>query len=57
MKRTASIWIVIAGILWGIMGIFVRKLETYGFTSLQIASMRLIGGAVIFVIAAAVFDR
>lgn len=57
MKRTASIWIIIAGILWGIMGIFVRKLETYGFTSLQIASMRLIGGAVIFLIITSIFDR
>ncbi|MDO4305641.1 MAG: DMT family transporter [Eubacteriales bacterium] len=57
MKRTASLWIILAGILWGIMGIFVRKLETYGFTSIQIASMRLIGGAVIFLIVTAIFDR
>lgn len=56
MKK-ASIWIIIAGILWGIMGIFVRKLETYGFTSIQIASMRLIGGAVIFLLVTALFDR
>lgn len=57
MKRTASLWIILAGILWGIMGIFVRQLETYGFSSIQIASMRLIGGAVIFVIVTLVFDR
>lgn len=57
MKRTASLWILLAGILWGIMGIFVRKLETYGFTSIQIASMRLIGGAVIFLIVTALFNR
>lgn len=57
MKRTASIWIILAGILWGIMGVFVRKLETYGFTSIQIASMRLIGGALIFLIITAVSGR
>lgn len=57
MKRTASLWIIAAGILWGIMGVFVRKLETYGFTSIQIASMRLIGGAVIFLLVSGLFDR
>lgn len=57
MKRTASVWIIAAGILWGIMGIFVRKLESYGFSSLQIASMRLIVGAVIFLIVTAIPDR
>lgn len=57
MKRTASLWIILAGILWGIMGIFVRKLETCGFSSIQIASLRLIVGAMIFLIVTAVFDR
>ena len=57
MKKTASLWIIIAGILWGIMGVFVRKLETYGFTSIQIASMRLIGGAVIFLLGTILLDR
>lgn len=56
MKKKASLWIIIAGILWGIMGVFVRKLETYGFTSIQIASLRLIGGAVIFLAGTAILD-
>lgn len=57
MKRLAPVFILIAGTLWGIMGIFVRTLGTYGFTSIQIASMRIIGGAVLFAVITAVTDR
>lgn len=57
MKRLAPLFILIAGILWGIMGIFVRKLESYGFSSIQIASMRIIVGAVIFLMVTAALDR
>lgn len=57
MKRTAPAFILAAGSLWGIMGIFVRRLETYHFTSLQIASLRIIAGAVVFLLIASVMDR
>ena len=57
MKRLAPVFILIAGTLWGIMGVFVRRLETYGFTSLQIASMRIMGGALIFLIVMGIFNR
>lgn len=57
MKRLAPVFILIAGTLWGMMGVFVRKLETYGFTSMQIASMRIIGGALIFLIVMGIFNR
>lgn len=57
MKRTAPLCIIIAGILWGMMGIFVRRLGTYGFTSIQIASLRITVGAVIFLIITFLFDR
>ncbi len=33
--------ILLAGCLWGSMGIFVRYLNAYGFTSIQIASVRV----------------
>lgn len=39
--------IIIAGAFWGSMGIFVRSLSAYGFSSLQIASMRLTISAVL----------
>lgn len=39
--------VIIAGMFWGSMGIFVRTLGDYGFSSLQIASMRLTASAII----------
>lgn len=57
MKKMAPVFILTAGVLWGIMGIFVRRLETYQFTSLQIASLRIIGGAAVFLLIAFMKDR
>ena len=52
MKKNASLLgpalIVLAGIFWGSMGIFVRRLGALGFTSLQITAARLVLGALIF---------
>ena len=55
MKKTAPLCILAAGTLWGIMGIFVRALDSYGFTSVQIASMRIVFGALLFLLITAVF--
>lgn len=57
MKRLAPVFILTAGTLWGIMGIFVRALEGYGFTSIQIASMRIMGGAVLFLLITMAADK
>lgn len=57
MKRTAPAFILAAGSLWGTMGIFVRQLQSYHFTSLQVASLRIIGGAVVFLLITSVMDR
>lgn len=57
MKRSAPVCILTAGILWGLMGIFVRELSTFGFSSIQIASLRIMGGALLFLLFAALFDR
>lgn len=40
MKKRAFVYIIIAGILWGTSGIFVHALAPYGFSSLQITSLR-----------------
>ena len=40
--------IILAGIFWGSMGIFVRRLSAYGFNSIQITSVRLTLAAVLF---------
>lgn len=40
--------ILLAGILWGTMGIFVRHLSLYGFSSLQIACLRIMAAGILF---------
>ena len=40
--------ILLAGILWGTMGIFVRYLSAYGFSSLQIACLRIMAAGILF---------
>lgn len=48
MKKLAPVYVLSAGTLWGMMGIFVRKLEIYGFSPLQIACLRILFGAALF---------
>lgn len=42
------ILIILAGIFWGSMGIFVRKLGTYGFSPIQIVCIRVVLAALVF---------
>ena len=48
--------ILLAGIFWGSMGIFVRKLGSYGFSSIQIVSIRVTLAALAFCLLLAVKD-
>lgn len=48
MKKYGTLLIIIAGIFWGSMGLFVRYLSSFGFSSIQIAALRLSVAAVIF---------
>ena len=57
MKKLAPVFVLSAGTLWGIMGIFVRKLGAYGFSSLQIACLRILFGAAQFLLITGVIDR
>ena len=43
-----SILIIIAGLFWGSMGIFVRHLNSLGFTSVQVACLRLVMAGILF---------
>ena len=45
--KLGTILIIIAACFWGSIGIFVRHLETYGFTAIQIVSIRLTLAAVV----------
>ena len=49
--------IVLAGCFWGSMGIFVRKLGTYGFSSIQIVSIRVTLAALLFALVLFVKNR
>ena len=39
-KKTAPFLILLAGCLWGSMGIFVRTLNTWGLASFEIVALR-----------------
>ena len=47
-RKIGPLLIILAGCFWGSMGIFVRKLASYGFTSVQIVSIRVTLAALIF---------
>ena len=57
MKKLAPVFVLSAGTLWGIMGIFVRKLGTYGFSPLQIACLRILFGAALFLVITGCYRR
>jgi len=57
LKKLSVPLILAAGILWGGMGIFVRALSAYGFTSLQITAIRLISAAILLWIFSGLFNR
>ena len=40
MKTKSLIFVILAGLLWGTSGIFVNFLAPYGFTSIQMTSVR-----------------
>ena len=48
--------ILLAGCFWGSMGIFVRRLDSFGFSSIQIVSIRVTLAALIFCIVLLVKD-
>ena len=52
-----DILIIIAGLFWGSMGIFVRHLNGLGFTSIQVACLRLTMAGLIFALILLIKDR
>lgn len=40
MKKSAFIYVILAGVLWGTTGVFGHLLEPFGFTSVQMTAMR-----------------
>ena len=42
--------VMLAGVFWGSMGIFVRTMTSWGFSSIQVTAVRLTIGAVLFLL-------
>lgn len=47
MKKMSALYIILAGCLWGTMGLFVRRLNAMGLGSMEIVVMRCILAAII----------
>ena len=57
MKKAAVLFILLAGTLWGCIGIFVRHYTALGLNSMQIAALRLTLSAILFSVFILIFDR
>lgn len=57
MKKFAPILILIAGVLWGSMGLFVRTLNGQGLASMEIVGLRAAVTAVALFLFLLLFDR
>jgi drug/metabolite transporter (DMT)-like permease len=57
MKKLAPIFILIAGILWGCLGIFVRQLNNYGLFSMDIVLVRAIVTCIFMAVFLLCYDR
>lgn len=56
-KYAGTAAVLLAGTLWGFMGIFVRALEKYGFSSLNISAIRIITSAIILFTVTLITDK
>ncbi|MCR5846503.1 MAG: DMT family transporter [Lachnospiraceae bacterium] len=56
-KSIGIVLIILAACFWGSMGIFVRRLGDYGFSSIQIVSIRVTIAALIFCIVLFIKDK
>lgn len=58
MKSKIAVFLVlIAGIFWGMIGLFVRKLNAIGFASMDIVAIRAITTSIMLFVFLFVFDR
>lgn len=56
-KYIGSVLIITAGVLWGLMGLFVRNLDKYGITSMQIVALRAVFTALMMSVVTLICDR
>lgn len=56
-KYIGTVFVITAGVLWGLMGLFVRNLDKYGITSMQIVALRAVFTAFMMSVVTLVYDR
>ena len=56
-RKIGPLLIIVAACFWGCMGIFVRHLGTFGFSAIQIVSIRITLAALFFALILLVKDR
>ncbi len=57
MKKLAVVFVLIAGTLWGIIGLFVRHLQSSGLSSMHIVCIRMVLSALMFSVFILFYDR
>ncbi len=57
MKKTAFLYIILAGICWGTSGIFLKNLVAYGFSPMQTTTVRAVVAAAGFALYVLLTDR
>ena len=48
MKKLAVFFVLLAGTLWGCIGIFVRRYNAMGLSSMQTVAVRMVIAAILF---------
>ena len=56
-RNLGPLLIILAGCFWGSMGIFVRRLSSFGFSPIQIVSLRITVAALVFALLLLIKDR
>ena len=57
MKRFAVFFVLLAGTLWGCIGIFVRRYNALGLSSMQTVAVRMVIAAVLFSLFVLIYKR
>lgn len=56
-NKIGCLYIVIAACFWGMIGIFVREINQYGITSIQIVALRALGATIVLLLYLGIFKR
>ncbi len=57
MKKSSSLFIILAAVIWAVLGIFGTEMSKMGFSSMQITSLRVTGAAIFFILTLCFTDK